>query len=164
MHEGCQQGLEYTITTALLRREDHTDEDATPDTDALPPTPPPPTDRPLTDEEKRMLRRLLGGAIPTYAKLYEHLQVTTPRCPCCTTGAEETIEHILWHCPTWQPQRQQIHDTHGHDVHLHLPPSVLRALVLPEHHDWHAAARQETPYDRHHPPPPWHLRIPPHSE
>ena len=238
MHEGCQQGLEYTITTALLRRENAedadedatpntealppappaptdrlptdedaapntdaqppapppptdrpppdadaapntdalppappaptdrqpTDEDAAPNTDALPPAPPPPTDRPLTDEEKRMLRRLLGGAIPTYAKLYEHTKVTTPRCPCCTTGEEETIEHILWHCPTWQPQRQQIHDRHGSDIHLQLPPSVLRALVLPKRYDWQASARQETPEDRHHPPPPWHLPIPPHSE
>ncbi len=56
----------------------------------------------LNASQKRILARLLTGAIRPLGRMYKAKLCTTPVCPWCQTGEEETKEHMIWRCEAWQ--------------------------------------------------------------
>ena len=60
----------------------------------------------LTESQKRILARVLTGAIRPLSRMYKAKLCSTPVCPWCKSGEEETKEHMFWRCEAWKEQRR----------------------------------------------------------
>jgi hypothetical protein len=54
---------------------------------------------PITAPHKALLL-CRADMLQTARRLHQKGKATSPTCPCCNTGAEETLEHAVLLCPT----------------------------------------------------------------
>ena len=114
--EGVQSGINYHITTAILRiservRSDKKDEDETtkPKKPLIESTDPKKSDVPiprLKVKELPYLRSFLHGSTCTGRRL-AHVANKPQFKNCAWCGCEEEdMDHIWYHCPEWKAERQ----------------------------------------------------------
>ena len=51
--------------------------------------------------------KVLSGSFRPASRLYKARALSSPICPFCDTGEEETKEHCFWRCPRWKPIRDE---------------------------------------------------------
>lgn len=61
-------------------------------------------------EDDVILARIRTRSVPTNSKLYRFHLTPSPNCSC---GDEETIDHIILSCPTYEHQRQALRKAYG---------------------------------------------------
>lgn len=81
--------------------------------------------------QQSALRNFITGAVHTEQKLFKAHCAPSPVCPWCTSGAEETIEHLFWECEQWQDLRTDFQEKH-HDVIPLLPTITRNCGLLPQ--------------------------------
>ena len=59
----------------------------------------------LTETQRRLLARVLTGAVRPLSRMYKAKLCSTPVCQWCNTGEEETKEHLFWRCEKWHGLR-----------------------------------------------------------
>jgi hypothetical protein len=99
---------------------------------------------PLLQKLASILMQLKTGHVPLAKHLHHISKTDSPTCPTCQQN-EETIQHLMLHCPTHQTTRQTLqNDTKGRNINLKelfTNPKTLQALFtyIAETEWFHAA-------------------------
>lgn len=57
--------------------------------------------------DRGTIEAVVTGAVTTAVHLHRAGRVPSDRCPYCTTGAPEALDHLYFHCPAWAEARKK---------------------------------------------------------